>query len=132
MRCLHDEALKICEYASALGLVVTRCDVENKSPPAAVEASAIGEMLKRSETLWGTALPYYLCVSETFAAKAPSLKQAVMQVEASPDGKKFLIIAYQDGGLISVSGAMLPFQIDARTAEWWAPYKSGSARWAER
>jgi hypothetical protein len=132
MRYLHDEGFRICEYASSLGLAVTRCDVENKSSPTAVEANAIGEMLKSSEILWGAALPYYLCISETFEAKAPSLKEAVLQVEASTDRKKFLIIAYQDGGLISVSGAMLPFQIDARTAEWWAPYKSASARFSKR
>jgi hypothetical protein len=34
---------------------------------------------------------------------------------------KFLLAAYQDGGLISVSGLQLSFQKRAEPADWWAP-----------
>jgi hypothetical protein len=34
---------------------------------------------------------------------------------------RFLVVAYQDGGIISVSGTMLPFQMSAERAEWWGP-----------
>jgi hypothetical protein len=126
MRYLHYEADQICEYVHSRGLVVTKCDFENKSPPIAAGAGAIEEMLKRSETLWGSALPHYFHVCKFVEAEAPSLKGAVVKIEASTDTDGFLIVGYQDGGLISVSGATLPFQIDARKAEWWAPYKSAS------
>jgi hypothetical protein len=124
MRCLHAEAAGIREYVSLLGLAVTRCDFERKYPPTLADADACGEMLERSETLWGTALPYYLYISRSFEAEAPALKQAVEAVEASGARDGFLIVAYQDGGLISVSAVELPFQANARPADWWAPQAS--------
>jgi hypothetical protein len=124
MRYLHYEAGGIREYRGSLGLTVTRCDFEGRLPSIPADAGAVSEMLERSETLWGTALPYYLYISMAFEARPPMLKQAVVEIEASGGSEKFLIVAYQDGGLISVSGAVLPFQMKARTADWWAPYTS--------
>jgi hypothetical protein len=34
---------------------------------------------------------------------------------------RFLLVAYQDDGIISVSGTTLPFQTSAKQAEWWRP-----------
>jgi hypothetical protein len=124
MRYLHAEAAGIREYLDLHGLALTRCAVEAKfrSTPAATDAC--NEMLKRSETLWGAALPYYLYVSRSFEADAPALKRAVEEVEASGARERFLIVAYQDGGLISVSAVPLHFQANARRADWWAAYAS--------
>ncbi|HYD05104.1 MAG TPA: hypothetical protein VEC60_05240 [Reyranella sp.] len=126
MRYLHYDAARLCEYISVSGLLVAQCDFESKAPPNAVDVSAIQTMLKRSETLWGTALPYYLWISKSAEGNTASLAEAVAQIESSADQEKFLIVAYQDGGLISVSGIRLPFQVDARKADWWGPYKSAS------
>lgn len=116
----------MCAYASASGLVVTQCDFEAKTPPIAVNANAIEAMLKRSETLWGAALPYYLRISRSADASALSLKEAVEKIEASAEGETFLAVAHHDGGLISVSGILLPFQVDAQTGDWWRPYRYAS------
>src|SRR5581483_97021 len=124
VRYLHLDAERMCAYVSACGLAVTQCDFEAKAPPIAVDASAIPAMLKRSETLWGTALPYYLRIAKSADAEVRSLNEAVEQVEGSDEREGFLAIAYQDGGLISVSGVLLPFQAEARNANWWAPYRS--------
>lgn len=113
MRYFHLDAEGMSAYVSASGLVVAQCDFEAKTPPIAVDASAIEAMLKRSETLWGAALPYYLRVSRSAEANARSLKEAVEQVEASAEGETFLAVAHHDGGLISVSGVLLPFQVNA-------------------
>jgi hypothetical protein len=126
VRYLHDEAARLCEYISALGLAVAKCDFQRKVPPIAVDTAEIRAMLKRSETLWGTALPHFLSISKSAEADVPTLEQTVVQTEASAEREKFLVVAYQDGGLISVSGMVLPFQVDARRAEWWRPYKSAS------
>jgi hypothetical protein len=126
MRYLHRSADEICRYVRSGSLAVTKCDYAASSPPIAVNASAIEEMLKRSETLWGLALPYYLCVSEAVETEGIPLKEAVSKIEASSAKDRFLIVAYQDGGIISVSGIMLPFQEEARIADWWAPYTSAS------
>lgn len=126
MRFLHYEVNEICHYVRLLDLSVTRCDFENKSSPMAVDVDAVPEMLKKSETLWGLALPYYLTVAESAMGNAFALGDAVEQIEAIPITERFLLVAYQDAGIISVSGVILPFQIAAKDAKWWAPYKSAS------
>jgi hypothetical protein len=126
MRYFHLNAERMSGYVSASGLVVARCDFGAMALPIVVDASAIETMLKRSETLWGAALPYYLRVSRSAEAHARSLKEAVAQIEASAEGETFLAVAYQDGGLISVSGVLLPFQVDAESGDWWRPYKYAS------
>jgi hypothetical protein len=126
MRFLHSEAASIRAYVEAHELTVTKCDFERKSSSFLVDTNSIEELLSQSDTLWGSALPYYLYVSKLFEASAPSLKEAATVVEASAETDKFLLIAYQDGGVISVSGLALPFQASAKRAEWWAPYKSAA------
>jgi hypothetical protein len=123
MRYLHLDAAPMCAYLSASRLMVARCDFEAKTPSIAVDASAIEAMLKRSEALWGAALPYYPQISRSAEADASSLKA---QIEGSSERQTFLAVAYQDGGLISVSGVLLPFQVDVGEADWLAPYKSAS------
>jgi len=126
MRYLHHGAEEIRKFIESLGLAVTKCDYANPSPPIAADASAIEDMLKQSETLWGAALPYYLSVSKSVEAEALPLKEAVSKIEASSAKDRFLLVAYQDGGMISVSGTVLPFQKEAKIANWWAPYTSAS------
>ena len=126
MRYFHLDAARMCAYVSASQLAVAKCDFEAKTPPVAVNASAIEAMLKRSETLWGAALPYYLRISRSADASALSLKEAVAQIESSAAAETFLAVAHHDGGLVSVSGVLLPFQVDAKTGDWWSPYKYAS------
>jgi hypothetical protein len=58
-------------------------------------------------------------VSKSIEAEALPLKDAVLKIEASPANNHFLVVGYEDGGVISVSGTTLPFQINARPADWW-------------
>jgi len=128
VRYLHYEAERIRDHIQSQHLAVTRCDFQKKSAPIEVEPSAVAEMLEKSQTLWGTALPHYLYVSQSFKGEAPSLNDAVSNVEALLEADAFLIVAYQDGGLITVSGSKLPFQADVQDASWWGPYKSASRK----
>lgn len=127
MRYLHYEADQICEYVRSLGLWVTKCEFKNRAPAMVVDVTAIDEMLRQSEILWGTALPYYLTIANTIEAEPVPLADAVTRAEGTSATDHFLIIAYQDYGLISVSGAPLTFQKGARAAEWWRPYKSATS-----
>ncbi|MFI4999850.1 MAG: hypothetical protein ACHQK9_08220 [Reyranellales bacterium] len=124
MRYLHQSGDEICLYVQSLGLAVTKCHYANRSVGSVTDTSAIQEILKRSETLWGAALPYYLHVSKAAAAWTMPLKEAVSKIEASSVKEEFLVVAYQDGGIISVSGVVLPFHESARLADWWRPYRS--------
>jgi hypothetical protein len=126
MRYLHQSADSICAYIRSRGLRGAKCDFEKALPMSAMDVDAIRDMLERANTLWGAALPFYVLVSRTVEADPPSLDEAVSRIEASPDDERFLIVAYQDGGLITVTGKHLPFQVNARKADWWRPYRSAS------
>ena len=122
MRYLHLNADQICQYIEDRGLHVTQCICDGSSPPFAAPPNVIQNMLARSEVLWGTSLPFYISVSRSFEAEARSLQEDVLRIEASPAADNFLIVAYQDGGLITVSGMILPFQVQAAPADWWRPW----------
>lgn len=121
MRFLHVEADALSAYLRSRGLPLSRCERKGSSRPSPVDESAIPQMLKATDTLWGAHLPYYLRVGTFDEGVPPPLRELVAQIEAQPDAGRFLIVAYQDGGLISVSGLILPFQIEARPADWWRP-----------
>ncbi len=121
MRYLHLSTDELCEYVQSLGLTVMRCERSVKSSPVETDVAAIKKVLEISKTLWGAILPYYLSIATSIDAEAPPLEDAVSRVEASPIASRFLVIGYEDGGVISVSGSTLPFQAKAKPAEWWTP-----------
>ncbi len=122
MRFIHKSADEICEYVTDRELIVLRCANDGRSSEVVVLTSAIMEMLKQSETLWGLALPYYLSISSAQQPSCLDLSRAVSKIEAAADSRNFLLVAYQDGGLISVSSVLLPFQKDSDRADWWKPW----------
>ena len=121
MRYLHYEAEKIAGYIEERQLHVFKCDYDGKAGPVEVSADIIEEMWKASETLWGTCLSYFAIASQSSQIEKTSLVQAVSEIEGAKSSDKFAVVAYQDGGLITVSGFSLPFQVCARLAAWWVP-----------
>ena len=119
MRYLHQTPEKICDYVRVRDLVVSKCHSTEALPAVVLDVSAIKDMDKRTETLWGTSLPYYLFVSPLIEDKRLLLRDAVADAESWPSKERFVLVAYQDGGLISVTGMVLPFQEEAQLAEWW-------------
>lgn len=69
----------------------------------------------------GTVLRDYFHVNAPPSDVAVSLPGAVEHVEAFGAPAEFLIVGYPDGGLITVSRRMLPFQDGAGQADWWGP-----------
>jgi hypothetical protein len=120
MRYLHHEAQKIVRYVQEHQLHVFRCTFDGNAVSVEASANIIDEMCKASETLWGTRLPYYAIASRSSQIEEMNLETAVLKIESEPRPDKFVVVAYQDGGLISVSGVELPFQIGADAAAWWA------------
>jgi len=121
MRYIHQQIEEITAFVKATDLHVIKCSYKGSSSPEIVEPIAIEDMLTRSRTLWGLALPYYVIVSSSVNPEALSLREAVTRVEATAARDEFLLIAYQDGGIISVSGMTFPFQEHAQRADWWQP-----------
>jgi hypothetical protein len=63
-----------------------------------------------------------MSVSERMETEVVTLAETVTSVEAAAaSAVRFLVVAYQDDGIISISGTMLPFQMSAERAEWWGP-----------
>lgn len=121
MRCMHQSASEIRKCADSRALNVVKCNNDGSSSPVTTTSNAIEEMLEQWQSLWGLALPHFICVSNSITANCVSLEKAVAETEAFASGEDFLIVAYQDGGIISISGTLLPFQKTAELAEWWRP-----------
>jgi len=121
MRYLHNNVLDIIDYVHSKDLTIESYSYDGSLMITDPGPNLIGDMLKKSETLWGSNLPYYLRVLTPGKSAALSLKEAVARIEGRPLSDDFLLVAYQDGGLISISGEVLPFQRGARAAQWWRP-----------
>lgn len=121
MRYIHRQADEICRYVESAGLQVMQCSVDGVLPPNIATSNLISDMLVKSATLWGLRLPCYARISKSANAPQLSLPEATAAIENDVMVDQFLIVAYQDGGLISVSGTKLPFQKEADTADWWRP-----------
>jgi hypothetical protein len=122
MRYIHHAADDIREYIENNGLCVVKRRRDGRPPLEVATPSTIGDMLEQSHTLWGLALPNFVSVSKRAETELVTLADAVMSVEAAAaSAVRFLVIAYQDDGIISVSGTVLPFQMSAERAEWWGP-----------
>lgn len=119
MRFLHLNVDGLCSHIESLGLLVAECARDKSSRPRVVPITVIKEMLQASKQLWGAISPNHLSVSKSAEAEAAPLSSAVVIVEAGSGADRFLLVPYEDGGIVSVSGTLLAFQVGARPAEWW-------------
>lgn len=124
MRYLHNNADELVSYIQTHDLAVTKCDCSGVLGTSPADTGAIEDMLSKSNTLYGSLLPYYFVVSGSTKNEASPLKDAVSNIETSLTNDSFLVAAYEDGGILSVSSKTLPFQITARPADWWRPSKT--------
>jgi hypothetical protein len=121
MRYLHIEVGDVVRFVTSANLAVSKCDRNGKIPPTRLDQAAIEEMLNATEKLWGGLLPYYLWVSKSYRERASTLREAVAEVQSASNPNEFVLVGYEDGGVISISGAELSFQVGARPANWWYP-----------
>jgi hypothetical protein len=88
--------------------------------PASVDE--IEAMLRRTENpqLAGSVLSEYFHVNAPPSDRAVSMAAAIEHVEAFGAPNEFLVVGHPNGGFVSVSRLMLPFQQAAREATSWA------------
>lgn len=91
--------------------------------PQPATISEIREYFRRADKpeLAGTVLLDYFHINAPASDQPVSLSGAVEHVEAYGGPSEFLLVGYPDGGLISVSRRMLPFQEAVPQANWWGP-----------
>jgi hypothetical protein len=116
---LHLNVDAIIDHVQEQALSVSKCDRPGYLATIVAGDSAIREMFLETHRLWGTNLPYYLAVSKDPRPSGQPLANAVDQILAGAPSEEFLVIAYQDGGLLTVSRKRLPFQDAAASADWW-------------
>jgi hypothetical protein len=121
MRYLHKDVVNIRKFVESKQLKIRACTYEGHLTSDKPELDPISEMLRATDKLWGRRLSYFLDVSSSTDQAVLPLKEAVLRVEAAVVSDDFLLVGYQDGGIISISGKILPFQTDAKVAEWWRP-----------
>ena len=64
----------------------------------------------------------YVHVNPPSGSRHVPLSAAVEHIEAYASASEFLLVGYADGGLISVSRDLLPFQAGLQQAMWWRPH----------
>lgn len=118
MRYIHDDATSICIFIADNNLKITRHSIDEQCRSNSASTVNILDMQEKSYKLWGTSLDYFFFVSSGEAKEEMDIKKAIEYVESGKLGG-FILVAYQDGGLISVSGKVYPFQERAESAAWW-------------
>jgi hypothetical protein len=100
---------------------VKRRPAQAPQPATLADIEACFRYADRPENA-GTALRHYFHVNAPASDHAVSLAGAVEHVEAFGGPAEFVLAGYPDGGIISASRRVLPFQTGAqRVDDWWGP-----------
>lgn len=118
MKYIHHNVTSICGFVEDNNLTMKRINSDGRNSGEVSSTSDLIEMLEKSNQLWGTSLDYFFIVADSGIKDNIDLKKAIISIEsgALPG---FILVAYQDGGVISVSGKAYPFQKEAESAAWW-------------
>jgi len=73
----------------------------------------------QSNLLWGLMPKTFVYVGIREPQGNLTLHKAIQDAEYAGNDASFLLVGYQDGGLISVSNRKLAFQAEAQPADWW-------------
>jgi len=118
MKFIHHNVTSVCDFIKDNNLTIKKIKSDGQNKGEISSTSELIEMLEKSNKLWGTSLGYFFIVDEYEINDDIDLKNAVISIE-SGTLPGFILVAYQDGGVISVSGKAYPFQKEAESAVWW-------------
>jgi hypothetical protein len=118
MRYLHKEFDPIAAYIRHRPVILHLLDCGGQNTET-IEHSALEDYFERTHTYWGTAPKNYVYASFNAEIDPIPLGEALSRVEDVRTSNGFLLVGYNDGGLISISKEKLPFQDRAERAPWW-------------
>lgn len=139
MKFFHGEFSSIARFSLSQGLLVFEQDCEAMPvswwsplfhlplkrrparPPQPRGLGAAGAYFDEAEGYLGAAAISYLHFSALPPAGPLPLARAIAQVEGQGGPADFLLVGFNDGGAISVSRHLLPFQEHADPAGGWMP-----------
>lgn len=120
MRYLHRSVEPIAEFLESRGLRLFLLDFKGEEPSKPADTTALKGYLEASNLLWGVDPNTYLVATHGVQPGPTTVHEAVEQAET---GGLFLLalVAYRDGGIISVSNQQFDFQLEIQPCEWWEP-----------
>jgi hypothetical protein len=120
MRYLHQRVEPIAEFLKSRGLKLFLLDFKGEEPSKPIDATALKSYLEESNLLWGVNPNSYLVAAHGAKPDPMMVHEAVEQAETeSPI--VLALVAYVDGGIISVSNQQFDFQRETQSGEWWEP-----------
>jgi hypothetical protein len=116
---LHRDIELIEDYIASHRLRMAISDLlGTSSKPATMEE--VRQYFRETYEYQGEPAKAYILVAQHDNSDvALPLRQAAKEVEMQGGQEVFLLVGYEDGGVISISAALLPFQAHAPSAEWW-------------
>lgn len=120
MRYLHKSVEPIAEFLESRGLKLFFLDFKGEEPSKPVDATALKPYLEESNLLWGANPNTYLVATHGVQPDPTMVHEAVEQAE-SESPIVLALVAYVDGGIISVSNQQFDFQRETQSGEWWEP-----------
>lgn len=120
MRFLHKQIGPILDYIRDRKLTSYLMEVRGKQAPRTVDLDFIRAYADDTAKYLGAAPIDYILVMAKDAAM-PTVGVMIADIEGRLENSSFVLIGYNDGGVISVSNHRLPCQVDAQPAEWWKP-----------
>ncbi|PKR89713.1 hypothetical protein CXZ10_07385 [Pleomorphomonas diazotrophica] len=118
MRYIHHDVTAICDFIAGNNLNIIRLPPAEQNSSEIFRTANVEDMLEKSHKLWGTNLDYFFIVTDGDLDNNMDIKKAIEYTESGKI-RGFLLAAYQDGGIISVSNKVYPFQEGAEMAAWW-------------
>ena len=120
MMTLHTDVEKLCAYLVRKNIMLWKSPIDGAESHVASRSDDVREFLRESDLLWGAAHAFYLASDRGLAKLSLRIAAAEIRSRNAPD--EFLLAAYQDGGLICISGQPLSFHRGEPEADWWEPY----------
>jgi hypothetical protein len=121
MRYLHKSVEPIAAFLEGGGLKLFLLDFKGEEPPKPVDANALKPYLEESNLLWGINHNSYLVATHGGAQPDRMMVHEAVKQAETESSIILALVAYVDGGIISVSNQQFYFQREAQSGEWWKP-----------
>jgi len=119
MRFLHKEFDSIVRFIDAHSLNTFVLDTEGAKAPRKVGARFLLNYGIATQQYNGAAPTDYIVVTEAASVESKKALDAIREKETENRALSFILIGYNDGGVLSISSRYLPFHDEAQRADWW-------------
>jgi hypothetical protein len=121
MRYYHKDVAQIAQFIEDNNLNLFHPDSEGKEVPRPVNLISLEDYLRNTQQLWGSFPETYFIVTHESRCSPISVDEAMKQAEAQASSIAFVLVGYNDGGVVSISNRKLPFQDQTHALANWEP-----------